>query len=59
MCIRDSTKFENGQVIESKANRAVIFDSPELHTGSTQTDEYARYVINLNWVVNPLEKTTK
>ena len=44
------TKFENGEVIESKANRAVIFDSPELHTGSTPTDEYARYVINLNWV---------
>ena len=44
------TKFENGEVIESKANRAVIFDSPELHTGSTQTDEYARYVVNLNWV---------
>ena len=44
------TKFQNGQVVESKANRAVIFDSPELHTGSTQTDEYARYVVNLNWV---------
>ena len=37
-------------MVESKANRAVIFDSPELHTGSTQTDEYARYVVNLNWV---------
>ena len=39
------TKFQ-----ESKANRAVIFDSPELHTGCTPTDTYARYVINLNWV---------
>ena len=44
------TKFQNGQVVESKANRAVIFDSPELHTGCTPTDTYARYVINLNWV---------
>ena len=44
------TKFQNGQVVKSKANRAVIFDSPELHTGSTPTDVYARYVINLNWV---------
>ena len=26
------TKFQNGQVVKSKANRAVIFDSPELHT---------------------------
>ena len=54
MCIRD-------RVVESKANRAVIFDSPELHTGSTPTDVYARYVINLNWDVDgspqiPLEK---
>jgi len=44
------TKFQNGQVVESKANRAVIFDSQELHTGSTPTDVYARYVVNLNWV---------
>ena len=44
------TKFQNGQVVKSKANRAVIFDSPELHTGSTPTDVYARYVINLNLV---------
>ena len=58
------TKFQNGQVVESKANRAVIFDSPELHTGSTPTDEYGRYVVNLNWVEHdspqiPLENTTK
>ena len=58
------TKFQNGQVVESKANRAVIFDSPELHTGSTPTDAYGRYVVNLNWVEHdspqiPLENTTK
>ena len=58
------TKFQNGQVVESKANRAVIFDSPELHTGSTPTDVYGRYVVNLNWVEHdspqiPLENTTK
>ena len=58
------TKFQNGQVVKSKANRAVIFDSPELHTGSTPTDVYARYVVNLNWVEHdspqiPLENTTK
>ena len=44
------TKFRTGQVVKSKANRAVIFDTPEFHTGSTPTDEYARYVVNLNWV---------
>ena len=58
------TKFQNGQVVKSKANRAVIFDSPELHTGSTPTDAYGRYVVNLNWVEHdspqiPLENTTK
>ena len=58
------TKFQNGQVVKSKANRAVIFDSPELHTGSTPTDVYGRYVVNLNWVEHdspqiPLENTTK
>ena len=46
------TKFKNGQLIESKANRAIIFDAPELHAGSTPTDVYGRYVINLNWVVH-------
>ena len=31
-------------------NRALIFDSPVFHTGCTPTDEYGRYVVNLNWV---------
>lgn len=47
------TKFKNGQIVHSKKNRAVIFDSAEMHTGSTATDEYGRYVINLNWIKEP------
>jgi hypothetical protein len=35
--------------IESVANRLVWFDSEEYHTGSTTTDQKARYVININY----------
>ena len=43
------TKFETGEVVESVANRMVIFDSQTKHTGSTCTDEPARIVINFNY----------
>ncbi len=44
------TSFENKSVIESKANRMVIFDSTLLHTGNTCTDEKIRVLINFNFV---------
>lgn len=44
------TRFKSNQIVESVANRLVIFDSHDLHTGSTTTDTKARCVINLNYL---------
>ena len=43
------TKFETGEIVESVANRVVIFDSSIRHTGTTCTDKFSRTVINMNW----------
>jgi hypothetical protein len=43
------TKFEDGTVVDSVANRLVVFDSRLLHSGFSQTDKNARCVINLNY----------
>ena len=43
------TKFEDSTIVESVANRLVIFDSKILHTGSTCTNEKIRVVINFNY----------
>ena len=43
------TKFENGEKVDSVANRVVKFKANELHTGTTCTDTLARYVINVNF----------
>lgn len=45
------TKLEStGEKVQSVANRLVIFDSRERHTGSTATDAAARYVVNINYI---------
>ena len=44
------TKFEDGTVVESVANRLVTFPSKTKHTGTTCTDEKVRVVVNLNYV---------
>lgn len=44
------TKFRSGHVVESVANRIVIFDSHDLHTGGTATDTKVRCLINLNYL---------
>tara|TARA_R110000803_G_scaffold166832_1_gene230156 strand:- start:1905 stop:2396 length:492 start_codon:yes stop_codon:yes gene_type:complete len=44
------TKFRTNQVVESVANRMVIFDSHDLHTGATATDVKARCVVNFNYL---------
>lgn len=44
------TEFENGEKVESKANRFVEFDSEHLHTGVTATNVKARCLINFNWI---------
>ena len=43
------TKFVNGAVVESVANRIVIFPSHTLHTGTTCTNAKRRVVINFNY----------
>ena len=44
-----STKFADGTIVESIANRLVEFDSNIPHTGVSQTDEQVRCVLNLNY----------
>ena len=44
------TKFKNGQVYKSEANKFVEFNSTEMHTGSTCTDENIRIIINFNYI---------
>ena len=44
------TKFRSGHVVESVANRIVIFDSHDLHTGATATNAKVRCLINLNYL---------
>lgn len=43
------TLFSTGEEVKSVANRLVIFDSDNLHTGTTATDINARVVINFNF----------
>ncbi|AHB80437.1 DNA endonuclease V [Synechococcus phage ACG-2014h] len=43
------TKFNSGKKVDSVANRMVIFNANEWHTGSTCTNALARYVINVNF----------
>lgn len=43
------TKFESGDTIESVQNRLVIFDGTTMHTGTTCTNQKARYVINFDF----------
>ena len=43
------TKFENGPIVESVANRMVFFSTDMKHTGTSCTDEKTRVVINFNY----------
>ena len=45
------TKFENGDVVESVANRLVTFPQYLRHCGTTCTDRPFRSVINFNYVL--------
>ena len=44
------TVFEDGDEVESVANRMVIFPSKQKHTATTHTDEKTRIVINFNYL---------
>ena len=43
------TKFEDGSVVESVANRMVTFPANMKHTGTSCTDEKIRIIINFNY----------
>ena len=45
-----ATLFENGESVESKQGRLVLFDSNLKHTTRNQTDIAARMLINFNYV---------
>ena len=45
------TKFETGETVESVANRVVVFDGSIKHVGHACTDEQARVIINLNYLL--------
>jgi hypothetical protein len=44
------TLFKNGKIIESIANRIIIFPSQLEHTGTTHTNCKYRLVLNLNYL---------
>ena len=44
------TLFENGEKVDSVANRVVIFDGRKKHSSVSQTDTNLRCVVNFNWV---------
>ena len=46
------TKFEDGTIVESVANRMVTFPANLKHTGTSCTDEKRRIVINFNYFAN-------
>tara|TARA_R100001440_G_scaffold49815_1_gene69752 strand:- start:153 stop:749 length:597 start_codon:yes stop_codon:yes gene_type:complete len=46
------TRFENGQFVQSKANRCVIFPTEMKHCTVWQTDAKMRFVLNLNYFVD-------
>lgn len=43
------TVFENGDMVESVANRMLLFDSAQLHASTTTTDQKRRVNININY----------
>ena len=43
------TKFEDGTIVESVANRLVTFPANLMHTGTTCSDEKIRVVINFDY----------
>ena len=43
------TKFEDGTIVESVANRMITFPANLKHTGTSCTDEKTRVVINFNY----------
>lgn len=51
------TKFFDGQTVESKENRLVMFDAKLQHCGTTCTDKKYRAVFNLNFISEDANET--
>lgn len=45
------TKFENGDIVECKANRFVTFANSVKHSGILCTDKPRRIIVNINYTV--------
>ena len=48
------TLFQDGNRVDSKANRAVVFDGKTSHSGTTCSNQKRRIVININYY--PIER---
>jgi hypothetical protein len=44
------TRFENGNKVQSRENRILLFTNDVVHTGSTCTDQKRRVVLNINYI---------
>tara|TARA_B100000945_G_scaffold290810_1_gene264820 strand:- start:255 stop:809 length:555 start_codon:yes stop_codon:yes gene_type:complete len=44
------TEFEDGQIVESVANRLVVFNAQNLHRSTTTTTTWGRFNINFNFL---------
>ena len=44
------TEFADGTIVESVANRLVIFDADQMHVGYSCTDEKKRVLLNFNYI---------
>tara|TARA_B100001996_G_scaffold242600_1_gene187752 strand:- start:1202 stop:1771 length:570 start_codon:yes stop_codon:yes gene_type:complete len=47
------TEFQNGEKVDSVANRFVSFPGDMYHGGSTTTNDIKRVVVNINWIPEP------
>jgi hypothetical protein len=50
------TIFEDGLIIDSIANRLVVFDTDLYHQSTTCTDQKVRCTINFNYMPTPIEE---
>ena len=53
------TKFEDGTKVESVANRLIIFNSQDTHTGTSCTNQKVRCVLNFNYYSATEDELTK
>ena len=44
------TEFEDGEIVNSVANRLLVFNAQDMHRSSTTSTDYGRYNININLV---------